>query len=808
MVEPDFSRKERRRALVAVAALAAAVGAFAQAQASWADERLAAGWRSPAAGWLDDVIQWLPIALVGFGLAWIVAAAPRLRAGLRSLTAAVVAASALGAALGTLGDGLADVVAGALGVVMGLHVGSARRLGVLGIVVAAASGAAVASALAAGPSALDASAAALGAVLLAVLVDGAGSADEASAASGTGRWWRWIGWGLVASCAVFAVKGAPAALAGAVAGLSALLLAAAACGRLGVAAGAALVAFVCMQEAPVISSSADRVLARRGDATVVYRRADQEVQVRVGRDVLAAAGPDRCEEPLLLALMHAFSRSGDVVTLLGRGTGRIEPALRATERVVIEVLDAWPQAGQLAARAYVDGPVAPPEAAVAATGARLAPIASLPTASRQLLAVCELPSAATSHRATLPFQRQLRRVVGEGLTLQPVALDRISPARLERLLWAAGRAHAWNGLYRVGDAAVLVSGAAQPSARALAEEEDAARWALHRAHLGGAADVELCFAGEVAQLPRLLDPGSSIEALLALATGSPAADRTGDGLLRWWRSLRGELRRARGQMLVLDDGSEGRAEAARIAARFLPYGAPRAWLQAALGLAGEDGVTLRDPRLQSRCAHALDPTFFPTPPAVFGSLPAPTQPLGDLEDEHRVVPSERLARRCSGENPLAVGLRTRFSSACAQALVQALAARPLSPDEALALRELADPFVLDEAARALLPQDRWVELLVLWRRDLPLPKGLRAATARLGEGARRRVAIALRTHLDPSGRELLADLLLDVDLEVRTLAGAALQAAVKDRVPYDPKWDRSRRLDAATRLRALHNRRP
>ena len=109
---------------------------------------------------------------------------------------------------------------------------------------------------------------------------------------------------------------------------------------------------------------------------------------------------------------------------------------------------------------------------------------------------------------------------------------------------------------------------------------------------------------------------------------------------------------------------------------------------------------------------------------------------------------------------------------------------------------------------ALLPEGRWAELLMLWRGDLQLPAGLQEATAGLGVDGRRRVAMALRTHLDPSGRDLLADLLLDADLEVRTLAGAALQAAVKDQVPYDPKWSRSRRLDAATRLRALHNRRP
>ena len=67
---------------------------------------------------------------------------------------------------------------------------------------------------------------------------------------------------------------------------------------------------------------------------------------------------------------------------------------------------------------------------------------------------------------------------------------------------------------------------------------------------------------------------------------------------------------------------------------------------------------------------------------------------------------------------------------------------------------------VDEAANALLSQGRWAELLMLWRRDLPLPAGLQEATAGLGVDGRRRVTMALRTHLDPSGRDLLADLLL------------------------------------------------
>ena len=137
-----------------------------------------------------------------------------------------------------------------------------------------------------------------------------------------------------------------------------------------------------------------------------------------------------------------------------------------------------------------------------------------------------------------------------------------------------------------------------------------------------------------------------------------------------------------------------------------------------------------------------------------------------------------------------------------------LVAGPLGTDLALALRELVDPFVLDEAARVLLPAGRWQELLTYWRADLPIPAGLRAFAGGLDLDGRKRLAIALRTHLDPTCHQLLADLLLDGDLEVRTLAAAALRAAVGERVPFDAKWSQSRREDAASRLRDLHNRRP
>jgi|GEM_PF-6991571 len=795
------------RAALAVLALSVALGAFLQAQVLLDAELVAAGLRLPSLGWVATASDWLPPLFIGLGLSLISAFDPVMRRWVRLLSVAVVFIVAVAVALLREDQALSIATAMVLGVGLGFHADSARRIGLLGVVMAGAAAVISAVAVAAAPLALDGLSVSLVACVIALVLE---PAPMLGRASSTRRWWlRACGWTAISALVVLTASSAAPTAVAVVAALGAVVLGSAACARLGVAVGAAASAFLLLLDAPTFAAAGtDRMLAREGMASVVYQRADQQLQVRYGREVLAAAGPDRGEEPLLEALLHALVRRGDVVTLLGRGTGRIEPSLRAQQRCVVEVLDAWPEPVAFEERARADGPVAPSLAAdLTKTPLRQLPIAAVAAASRQLICVCELPISSTAHRATFGFQRALRRVVGDGLVLQPVAIDRVAPDLLDQLLSAARRAHTWNGVYRVGDAMVLVSGASCPTLGRDGGLVGAdARWALHRAHLGGLADFELAFAGTIAGAPPRPSERSAASRL-ARWLQPASSSRRGHGQLAWWRRLRRELQRASERIWALSDDAAGRREAAEIAARFLACGAPGPCLQAALGLVGEDGVTLRDPRLQSRCAHTLDPTFFPTTPAVFGSLPAPTQPFGDLEDECRVVVSARLARRCSGESPLSVGLRARFPSRCARALVQALASGPLPPEQALALRELADPFVIDEVARLVLASDRWSELLTYWRSDLPLPDGLRAFAATLGAAACGRIAAELRTHVDPSCHGLLADLLLFEDHGVRVLAGDALRAAVGDRIVYDAKWSRSRREDAASQLLELHNRR-
>jgi hypothetical protein len=88
-------------------------------------------------------------------------------------------------------------------------------------------------------------------------------------------------------------------------------------------------------------------------------------------------------------------------------------------------------------------------------------IEALRPGSRQLVVLGE-PLGAVAPR-TPELQLALRRAVGAGLVLQAVALDRVAPAHLQQWLAAASAAHPWNGLFVVGDAAVLVSALQRPA---------------------------------------------------------------------------------------------------------------------------------------------------------------------------------------------------------------------------------------------------------------------------------------------------------------------------------------------------------
>ncbi|MCB9877205.1 MAG: hypothetical protein H6835_06330 [Planctomycetes bacterium] len=592
----------------------------------------------------------------------------------------------------------------------------------------------------------------------------------------------------------------------------ALALVGAGCVRPGLPVGAAVALGVALwlgggEPAPAASAW---LLDRHGGASLVYQRRNQEMQlVRDGRR-LVAFGPARTEGPLAAAMVTAFSRAGDRVLLVGAGAERLARALPADPTWLTERLLDDRELGALPARLCGDGPVPPPDAAHASPPWRdvPGPLTALGGGSRQLVVVAEDALGAGAHRRSDGWQRELRRLVGDGVVLQLLALDEAEPAALVALLDAVARAHPWNGLYLVGDGGVLVSAPRQPARRGgFAGWSDDARWCLHEAHLGGPDDLDQAFTGVVTPPTAADAVGVDLARVLLQRLGPPAVGPTADSLLLRWLRGQSDQRRARARLLALRDDDEGRAEAQALTAPFLPTGAPQPWLQAAMALPDLRGGRLADPGRAVRAACSLDPTFFDAAPAVFASLPRPRAERFALEDLWQIGAGRRLAERCAGEGPLAVALRARFASRCARALVGLLADGPLTPEQGLALRELADPFVLGEAARVVVPAGRALELLGWWRFDLPLPAALRDVGVFAAE-QRRRLAAALAGRREPSCHPLLADLLLDEDREVRAAAGEALQLLVDGAIPFDPDWPRSARLDAAARLRELHNRRP
>jgi hypothetical protein len=638
-----------------------------------------------------------------------------------------------------------------------------------------------------------------------------------------GQRWRWLalGWTAVVVIVVWVTMYAEVSDWVLLSSMIAVTVTAAAACQLPLALGAAgtmlLIASGAMfGDTFVPSLQVESVVLRQvGAASAVYVRSDQELQLLLGDDVVAAAGPNRNEEPLVTAILHAATRAGDRVLLLGGGTGRVGASLRSAGRCQVEAATAWPELAALQPSVAADGPVQRPN-----DPNEIAPkpwqkaLAKLPAGSRQVIVLGELPSKATAHRATEMFQRQLRRVVGDGLVCQPIALDRVSVSVLDAWFDVVAQAHAWNGIYAVGNAAVLVSGCRKPSWRnGLDGWCGEARWAMHDAHLIGPEDLEVAFLGTLKQRADEVlgrGAGSGVTRLLMRWLAIPASVPTpGEvSLLRRWQSRFDDMTRAKSRLITLSNDAAGRAKAQSIAARFLPMGAPAPWLQAALGLVGEDEVALCDPNLASRCAYAMDPTFFATPAAVYASLPLPMQKRGDLEDLFRLEDGSALARRCIGRSPQAVALRARFPSRCARSLIGQMADAPLAEDAAMALRELADPFVLREIASVVFAPGRWHEILNFWRADLPMPAVLHqvAKTASLVD--RRLLASALRGRRDPSCYPAIAEFMIAEDLELRRRAGVALRTSAGEVVAFNEHWPRSRRLDAATRLRDLHNRKP
>lgn len=577
-----------------------------------------------------------------------------------------------------------------------------------------------------------------------------------------------------------------------------------------------------------------RLLGVDRTSVAAYDRARQAMLLLTDGEVVDEAGADAIGPELGTTLVRCLARRGDRILVLGEGTARLPEMLVRSGSHEVEVVDG--HAGSMALHGVLaqDGPTTLPVPAAAEpavlrrVGGWFATLCALPHGSRQVVVMAAVPVAGGVDPATTEAQDQLRRVAGDGLVLQSVALDRVSPVRLRALLGAAAASHPWNGVVAVGGAAWILSAGAPPAwpaAETMSRWPVEAQWIAHRAHLGSIADVQRALLGAVRTDRSSEGPGRSDgapgkaervpvgrqEAWAVLREWlGPAPVDTGasdDSVLLGWLGRDAALRAAVATIRGLGGAEADQRRAQAIAAGFLHIGAPAACLQAALGLPDADGTPLVAPEVACLRAHALDPTLFLDLPPVLHSLRRPRAERGDLEDFAHLPESARLAELCAADTPLAVALRSRFPSRCARALVEQLAIGPLPEAKVEALRELVDPFVLAAAGAALQARAALPELLALWRADLPMPAALGAM--RSGDLAQRRMlAAALGGRRDVASMAALAGFLVADEHELRRVAGSSLRLSYGERVPYDPEWPRSALIEAADRLRALHNRHP
>ncbi len=646
-------------------------------------------------------------------------------------------------------------------------------------------------------------------------------------------------------------------------------------GGLALLAGGLGIAVALAIEPPPKVSAGLVALASAGDTVAAYDPGTQELQLWQRGELVAAEGPERPRSAVLATTTASLARPGDRILALGVGLGRLPAAFERAGLPAVEIVHARTQLLPLLPRLLTAGAVAPPAlergASGAGRGARRQPVdwsgtgldgsgassarllgwlprsrlagalptlRRLPADSRQFIVLGDDLGADPGRGGALPWQcsleaqRELRRVAGNGVVLQPFALDRTPPARLRLLFGAAAAVHPWNGVLAIGDCGVLLSAARRPAfsrANDLQGWSDDACWQAHLARLGSGSDVQRAWLGTVAVdrvaaawPPPVVESGGSddergaqpaterratLRVLHDCLEPAPALTGQASSLLLWSSDLASRMRAFERQLRLADATAPERERVRRAALAFLPTGARSAALQAALALPDENGRALRDPHQASLTAFAIDPTFHAGRPALLGDLPLPQRRVGHLADFAFLPPPERLRELCVGRGPLAIALRSRFPTACARVLVAALRRGPLEPLAAEALRELADPLVLAMAGRAVAPRAGERELLALWRRDLAMPRALRALRERALTD-RADLAGALTGRQDGLAIATLADLLLDDAESVRRTAGEALFVTAAGAIEFDAKWPRGKRFIAAERLRSMHNRAP
>ena len=603
------------------------------------------------------------------------------------------------------------------------------------------------------------------------------------------------------------------------------------------------------------------LLARRGTGEVLYRRDRHEVQEWVGGVLVDAAGPRRGHAAVLVALQRLLAPDAGHVGLLGIGTGRVLSCC-AGASAWITVVDHRAADDGLFGALQADGPVPMgavptlqlPPAAVAVHCGQRQWLLRQPAGSLDVALVTAPLGAGEPFVASETFQLAARTALGAGVLLQCAYLDEAPPALLAQLLAVATAVHPHCRLLLWRDLLVLVASGAPLDLDATAARwpqlPDELQWQLHAAGCGSGDDLLLADLGGFAApqlsaaradaglwpvraggaarvanllLLRALQAKALPSLAGALRLDCEAADAAVrqpalralaqlqrqhlEAMLPGDVSRRAYLRDVENAARQIDPADAAAvARLAALAASSAHLGCPGAMTQAALALSNRIGEQVLTAPTAAARALAIDPMLALDPPAVLAPLLPAAAPPSPLEDFAVLPDGARLAELCAGDSPLAVALRVVFPSCCSRALLAVRAERPWRLQEVAALRELADPFVLRQAAARLLPLQRSRELIGLWRRDLPMPAALSELLAG-GAEDRKLLAGALAGHDDARSAQAVAALLGDNMAEVRTAAAAALFQMVGERIPYDPEWPESRRRDASDRLRALHNHR-
>ncbi len=614
--------------------------------------------------------------------------------------------------------------------------------------------------------------------------------------------------------------------------------------------------------APAIANASggdagERPLSAIGVARGSWDPRTQDVVLCVRGREADRAGPRRHHADLVAAMVALYGSGERPIANVDQGVGAFAESARAFGLPVSWCAEPCADVVLLRPRLDVDGPargtLVPAVASNCVEVGARALLRMTATSACGAVVDATLFGAASSLRATIEEHAAMRRVAGDGPVVFAFALDRASPRLVAAVLSAASNAHPFCRVVVSDRTAIVACLTRAPDSRAVeqrfAQLSLDARWRLHAAGIGSPQDLDDALVldamphgqpmrdAELRALSRLANEHGgegnlagnlrvlrSIPSRLLPACWSARLDALSDDAAAWPAAdaalanavraapgsvlLRRELvqlrvRRAELAILAADRAvPEQVANAAAMAARFLPFGCPSPVLQAALALPDRLGQRLKERRAAANAALSIDPSLYEVASPLLRDVLEGSQPRSPIEDFARLPSGSRLCELAVQEGPLAVALRTLHGSRCARALVDEWGRAELSNGALSALRELADPFVLEAANAQLARRSAQKDLVRIWRADLPATAAMRSLLD--GPAVQRQaLMVAIAGRVDEGSLDALGNGLVDEDEGVRNAAGAALFRSIGDGIAYDPNWPQDRLREAAAKLATL-----